>query len=198
VTRDAALARELAFNQNAEGTALAPFECWLLLRGLKTLSLRLERQCATAASLAAALVAHAAVERVYYPGLASHPGHAVHRRQAGGDGAVLSFTTGDAARSRRLVEATRVFDLAVSFGSVSSAISLPCRMSHASVPAELRERLAPPADLVRVAVGIEALEDLRADLEQALAASRTTRVRRRVLKPEPAAIVATTIGADVV
>jgi cystathionine beta-lyase len=168
-TSDGALAAELAFHQNAEGTALAPFECWLLLRGLKTLALRLERQCASAAVVAARLADHPAVERVYYPGLPSHPGQAVQRRQARGDGAVLSFTTGDAERSRRLVEATRVFDLAVSFGSVASAISLPCAMSHASVPAELRARLAPPPDLVRLSVGIEDVGDLWTDLEVALA-----------------------------
>ncbi|HEV8631608.1 MAG TPA: PLP-dependent transferase [Thermoanaerobaculia bacterium] len=165
------LAAELAFNQNAEGTALAPFECWLLLRGLKTLSLRLERQCRTAAALAELLAAHPAVSRVYYPALADPASRLVHRRQATGDGAVLSFTTGDAERSRRLVAATRLFTLAVSFGSVTSTLSLPCTMSHASVPAELRERLAPPPDLVRLSVGIEDPDDLRADLEQALAAA---------------------------
>jgi cystathionine beta-lyase len=168
VARDQALLDELAFHRNAEGTALAPFECWLLLRGLKTLPLRLERQSATAATLARWLAARHGIDSVFYPGLCGHPGHCVHRRQASGDGAVLSFATGDAARSRRLVEATRVFDLAVSFGSVSSAISLPCRMSHASIPAELRARLAPPPDLVRLAVGIESADDLLEDLDQAL------------------------------
>jgi cystathionine beta-lyase len=168
-TNDAALAAELAFHRNAEGNGLAPFECWLLLRGLKTLPLRVERQCATASRVAAALVANPAVERVFHPGLPGHPGHAVHRRQARGDGAVVSFTTGDPERSRRLVEAARVFDLAVSFGSVASAISLPCRMSHASVPAELRDRLGPPPDLVRLGIGVEDPDDLLADLAQALA-----------------------------
>jgi cystathionine beta-lyase len=171
VARDPELLARLAFLQNAQGNGLAPFDCWLLLRGLKTLPLRLERQCATAATLATRLVAHPFVERVYYPGLTAHRGHATHRRQASGDGAVLSFTTGDPARARRLVEAARCFDLVVSFGSVASAISLPCRMSHASVPAALRERLAPRPDLVRLAVGIEAPEDLWEDLQQALAAS---------------------------
>jgi len=169
VARDAALLAELAFHRNAEGTALAPFECWLLLRGLKTLPLRLERQCASAATIASWLAAHPLVERVYYPGLPGHHWNDVHRRQASGDGAVLSFTTGDPARSRCLVDATRLFDLAVSFGSVSSAISLPCRMSHRSVPAALRARLAPPEDLVRLAIGIEDAEDLREDLDRALA-----------------------------
>jgi cystathionine beta-lyase len=170
-TRDERLAGELAFHQNAEGTALAPFECWLLLRGLKTLPLRVARQCATAAQLAARLAAHPGVARVFHPSLPDHPGRAVHRRQATGDGAVLSFTTGDAARAKRVVESARVFDLAVSFGSVASAISLPCRMSHASVPDELRARLAPPPDLVRLAVGIEEIDDLWGDLTAALAAA---------------------------
>ena len=166
--RDEALARELAFHQNAEGTALSPFESWLLLRGLKTLPLRLERQQRTAASLATLLAAHPGVARVYYPGLPQHSGHAVHRSQASGDGAVLSFTTGDAARARRLVAALRLFPLAVSFGSVTSTASLPCTMSHASVPPALRGRLLPPPDLVRLSIGIEDVEDLSADLEQAL------------------------------
>ena len=173
---DGELAGELAFQQNAEGTALSPFDSWLLLRGLKTLPLRVERQCRTAALLAARLAAHPLVERVYYPGLPAHPGHLLHRRQASGDGAVLSFTTGDARRSRLVVSAVRHFDLAVSFGSVASAISLPCTMSHASVPAALRARLAPREDLVRLSIGIEDPGDLWSDLERALAGAAVAAV----------------------
>lgn len=177
VTDDEELHRRLAFQQNAEGSGLSPFESWLLLRGIKTLSLRVERQCSTALRVAEFLAARPEVARVYYPGLESHAGRDVHRRQARGDGAVLSFTTGDAELSRRIVESVRLFDIAVSFGSVHSSISLPCHMSHASIPASARARLAPPPDLVRVSVGIEDAEDLLADLEQAFHAARHEEVK---------------------
>lgn len=171
VTNDTNLHRRIAFQQNAEGSGLSPFESWLLLRGMKTLALRVERQNTSAGQLAEFLASHPAVEQVFYPGFADHPGHDVHRRQAKGNGAVISFTTGDARVSERVAESTRLFALSVSFGSVGSAISLPCRMSRASIPQALKGRLAPPADLVRVSVGIEDLEDLREDLEQAFTAA---------------------------
>lgn len=176
VTNDPALHERIAFTQNAEGAGLAPFDCWLLLRSLPTLALRVERQCATAARLAQFLAAHALTQRVLYPGLPAHPGHAIHAAQASGFGAVLSFTTGDAALSRRIVEGTRLFKIAVSFGSVGSVISLPARMSHASVPDALRSRLAPPEDLVRISAGLEDAEDLVADLETAIAGVRCARI----------------------
>ncbi|MBV9927052.1 MAG: PLP-dependent transferase [Acidobacteria bacterium] len=172
VTDDEELHRRLCFQQNAEGSGLSPFESWLLLRGIKTLSLRVERQCSTALRVAEFLSGRPEVKRVFYPGLQGHPGRDVHRGQARGDGAVLSFATGDAELSRRVVESVRLFDIAVSFGSVHSSISLPCRMSHASIPPSARERLAPPPDLVRVSVGIEDAEDLLADLEQAFNVAR--------------------------
>lgn len=181
VTGDEGLHRRLSFQQNAEGSGLSPFESWLLLRGIKTLSLRVERQCSTALRVAEFLEGRPEVERVYYPGLKHHPGHDVQRSQARGAGSVLSFTTGDAELSRRFVESVRLFDIAVSFGSVHSSISLPCHMSHASIPPSARERLAPP-DLVRVSVGIEDAEDLLADLEQAFHAAR-----RQELKAQPVA-----------
>ena len=171
ITKDAALHDRIAFLQNAAGAGLSPFESWLLLRGLKTLALRVERQNQTAGRVAEFLAQHPSVTHVYYPGLIEHPGHQIHRRQSTGDGAVVSFTTGDAAFSARLVEATRLFTIAVSFGSVGSTISLPCHMSHASIPAALKDRLAPPADLVRIAVGIEDADDLLEDLSDAFAAS---------------------------
>jgi cystathionine beta-lyase len=156
VVRDEALAARVAFHQNAEGAGLSPFDSWLLLRGMKTLALRVERQTETARRVAAFLGAHPAVERVFYPGA----------------GAVISFTTGDAELSRRVAEAAELFAIAVSFGGVSSVISLPCRMSHASTPPEVRERHALPEDLVRLSVGIEDAEDLVGDLARALAVGR--------------------------
>jgi cystathionine beta-lyase len=168
VTDDEELHRRIAYFQNAEGAGLAPFESWLLFRGIKTLSIRVERQASSARRVAEYLARRPEVEHVYYPGLAGHPGWEVHRKQASGDGAIVTFTTGDPTFSRRLAEATRLFALAVSFGSVTSSISVPCSMSHASVPAGLRDRLAPPADLVRISVGIEDVDDLLEDLEHAL------------------------------
>ena len=157
----------VAFHQNAQGAGLSPFESWLLLRGLKTLSLRVERQNSSARKIAEFLQEQPAVSEVFYPGLESHAGHAIHRRQATGDGGVLSFTTGDPSFSAGVVEATQLFRIAVSFGSVGSTISLPCRMSHASIPPSLRNRLGPPEDLVRVSVGIEDVNDLIDDLREA-------------------------------
>ena len=167
VTNNPAVYESIAFHQNAEGSGLSPFEAWLLLRGLKTLALRVERQNESALKIARFLEAQGCVNRVLYPGLESHPGHAIHRNQSQGDGAVVSFSTGDAKLSASIAEKTRLFQIAVSFGSVGSTISLPCRMSHASIPASLRNKLAPPEDLVRLSVGIEDPGDLIEDLSQA-------------------------------
>ncbi|HYN23321.1 MAG TPA: PLP-dependent transferase, partial [Thermoanaerobaculia bacterium] len=152
VTSEPELHREIAFHLNAEGSGLAPFDSWLLVRGMKTLALRMERQSASALRVADLLTAHPAIGEVFYPGA----------------GPVVSFTTGDPELSRRIVEAARLFTIAVSFGSVSSSISLPCRMSHASIPPELKGRLGPPPDLVRLSVGIEDVDDLLSDLAQAI------------------------------
>lgn len=170
VTGDEELHRQIAFVQNAEGAGLSPFDSWLLLRGIKTLALRVERQNDSAYKIAKFLTEQRGVEKVYYPGFASHEGYEIHALQSTGGGAVISFTTGDAEVSRKIAEATKLFSLAVSFGSVNSSISLPCRMSHASIPANMRERLAPPADLIRLSVGIEDVTDLCEDLEQAFIA----------------------------
>jgi cystathionine beta-lyase len=171
ITNDRSVHERISFQQNAEGAGLSPFESWLLLRGLKTLALRVERQNSSARRVAEFLELHPSVSRVFYPGLVSNEGHKIHRAQADGDGAVVSFTTGDPDFSVRLVEATQLFKIAVSFGSVGSTISLPCRMSHASIPLALRDRLGPPTDLVRLSVGIEDVDDLIDDLSQALVVS---------------------------
>lgn len=171
ITNDRTLHKQFAFQQNAEGAGLNPFESWLLLRGLKTLSLRVERQNDSAGKIARFLKTRTEVTQVFYPGLMDHPGREIHDKQASGNGAVISFTTGDEKLSAEIVETTRLFKVAVSFGSVGSTISLPCRMSHASIPSALRDRLAPPSDLVRLSVGIEDVDDLIDDLDRAFAVS---------------------------
>jgi len=179
VVDDEELGDELYLIQNGEGAGLSPFDSYLLLRGMKTLSLRLDRQQANATRLAQLLSAHPAVDGVYYPGLASDDELRVHRSQASGDGAVLSFVTGDPEFSRALVEATKLFAITVSFGGVNSTISLPNYMSHASIPAHLRRQKSIPADLVRISVGVEDVDDLVDDLNQAfeVAAGQTSASR---------------------
>ncbi len=168
VVREAELAEQLGFLQNAEGNALAPFDCWLLLRGMKTLGVRLDRAQKNAARIAEFLAGHPRVTRVRYAGLDSHPGRQLHYSQARGAGSLLSFETGDALVSKRIVEALKLFTISVSFGSVTSQVSLPCWMSHKSIPASVRRAHALPDDLVRISVGIECSGDLAADLAVAL------------------------------
>ena len=167
VVNDEELGQELYLIQNGEGAVLSPFDSYLLLRGMKTLSLRLDRQQASANTIAEWLNAHPAVERVYFPGLADDEQIRVHRAQASGDGSVISFVTGDPEFSRVLVEATKLFAITVSFGGLNSTISLPSYMSHASIPAHLRQQKRIPADLVRISVGAEDVDDLVDDLDQA-------------------------------
>ena len=168
VVKDEELARQVYFIQNAEGNGLSPFDCFLLLRGVKTLKLRLDCQQRNARTIAAFLKEHRDVERVFYPGLKDHAAYELQKSQARGPGAVLSFTTGSVEASKVIAEATKLFRITVSFGSVNSSISLPGNMSHASVPPEIRATRDLPADLVRLSVGIEEEEDLIQDLEQAI------------------------------
>src|SRR5581483_733846 len=172
VLNDPQLAEALYLIQNGEGAGLGPFDSFLLLRGLKTLALRLDRQQQNAQRIAEFLSQHAKVSRVHYPGLADHPGRDRHLAQARGAGSVVSFETGAFALSQQVAEATWIFNITVSFGSVNSSISLPVCMSHASIPPEVRARKFLPQDLVRLSVGIENVDDLIADLDQAL--SRAT------------------------
>ena len=167
VVGDEDLGQDLYLIQNGEGAVLSPFDSFLLLRGMKTLSLRLDRQQANARAIAEWLSASGSVERVYYPGLADPAQLRTHRSQASGDGAVLSFVSGDPEFSRAIVEATKLFAITVSFGGVNSTISLPNYMSHASIPAHLRQQKSIPSDLVRISVGAEDAADLIEDLEQA-------------------------------
>ncbi|GAA0172106.1 lyase [Lithospermum erythrorhizon] len=166
--KDERLGKDLYFLQNAEGTALAPFDCWLCLRGIKTMALRVEKQQENAQKIAEFLSSHPRVKRVNYAGLPDHLGHSLHYSQAKGAGSVLSFSTGSLALSRHVAENTKYFSITVSFGSVKSLISLPCFMSHASIPSEVRDARGLTDDLVRLSVGIEDVNDLIADLDHAL------------------------------
>ena len=163
---DVALGEKFFFMINSTGCGLAPFDSWLLLRGIKTLAVRIEKQQASANTLANFLEGHGF--KVRYPGLKSHPQYALQQSQARGAGAVLSFETGSIQLSERIVESTRLFGISVSFGCVNSLISMPCRMSHASIDPATRKERALPEDIIRLCVGIEDVGDLIDDLSQAL------------------------------
>ncbi|WP_417070473.1 trans-sulfuration enzyme family protein [Niveibacterium terrae] len=168
--RNTELAERLAFLQNAVGAIAGPFDAFLALRGLKTLDVRMARHCENALELALWLVAHPKVRRVIYPGLASHPQHALAKHQMRGFGGMISVDLAtDLAGARRFLEATQLFTLAESLGGVESLIELPAVMTHATIPPEQRARLGISDSLVRLSVGIEDVADLRADLEAALA-----------------------------
>jgi cystathionine gamma-lyase len=168
---NAELAAQLKFLQNALGAISGPFDSFLALRGLKTLALRMERTCDSALKIAGWLETHPAVEKVIYPGLASHPQHALAKKQmTGGFGGIISVEVkGGLAPSRKLLERTRLFTLAESLGGVESLIEHPAIMTHASIPPEQRAAVGITDGLVRLSVGIEDCQDLISDLEQALA-----------------------------
>ena len=192
LVRDKDLAQTIAFHQNAEGSALAPFDCWLFLRGIKTMAIRVERACESAAKVAAFLVGHPAITKVYWSGnlkdIELHAGSdaakraaadgaskdkfgippeqlEVHRQQARGAAPLISFETGDLELSKRFCEACKILKITVSFGSVNSLCELPCAMSHASIPSGMRTL---PPDLVRISIGIEDARDIIDDISQAL------------------------------
>lgn len=168
---NAELAAQLKFLQNALGAISGPFDSFLALRGLKTLALRMERTCDSALKIARWLESHPAVDRVIYPGLESHPQHALAKKQmTGGFGGIISVEVkGGLAPSRKLLERTRLFTLAESLGGVESLIEHPAIMTHASIPPEQRAAVGITDGLVRLSVGIEDCQDLIADLSQALA-----------------------------
>jgi cystathionine gamma-lyase len=169
VTDDPQLSEPLYFLQNAIGAVPGPMDAWLVLRGIKTLALRMERHAANAARVAAWLEAHPAVERVIYPGLPSHPQHALAQRQMSGFGGMISaIVRGGLPAARAVLSKTKLFALAESLGGVESLIEHPALMTHASVPADIRQRLGISDGLIRLSVGIEHIDDLIADLEQAL------------------------------
>ena len=169
VVDDDELAEQLAFLLNSIGAVAGPFDSFLVLRGLKTLAVRMERHCENAARLAGWLEAHPKVERVIYPGLPSHPHHELARRQMSGFGGMISLIIGGGlAASRRFLERCQVFALAESLGGVESLIEHPAIMTHASIPPETRVQLGIDDGLVRLSVGIEHYDDLREDLKRAL------------------------------
>jgi cystathionine gamma-lyase len=170
LTSNDTLAERMRFHQNAVGAVPSPFDCWLLLRGLKTLQLRVLRQCENALTIARWLEGQDEVIQVYYPGLESNPGHALARRQMGGHyGGVVSFEVSSANAALSFLERLRVFTLAESLGAVESLAESPALMTHASIPEEMRTRVGVSDGLLRLSVGIEDVDDLVADLEQALA-----------------------------
>ncbi|MBF4513862.1 cystathionine gamma-synthase [Plantibacter sp. VKM Ac-2885] len=167
IMNDDELAEQLGFVQFAAGAVSAPLDAWLTTRGIKTLAVRMRQHSANAQAIAEFLDGHAAVERVYYPGLESHPGHELAARQMSGFGGMLSLAlVGGPAAATRLVEKTKLFALAESLGGVESLIGLPAQMTHASVKGT---ELAVPENVVRLSVGIEDVADLIADLDRALA-----------------------------
>ncbi|WP_258084230.1 cystathionine gamma-synthase [Thermococcus thermotolerans] len=173
MVNDDEIYERLKFHQNAVGAILSPFDSWLVMRGIKTLAVRMERHERNAMTIARYLEEHPLVERVYYPGLPSHPQHELARRQMRGFGGMLSFELkGGLEEAVRFVESLEIFALAESLGGVESLIELPAIMTHASVPREEREKVGIKDSLIRVSVGIEDVDDLIEDLERGFEAVR--------------------------
>jgi cystathionine gamma-synthase/cystathionine gamma-lyase len=172
ITSDPALAERVGFLQNAIGAVPSPFDCYLVLRGLKTLPVRMRQHVASAQIIAERLVAHRAIERVLYPGLTGHPGYALASTQMKGPGGMISaIVRGGLEPARRVLERLELFACAESLGGVESLAEHPAIMTHASIPADQRARLGIEDGLIRLSVGLEATEDLWADLAQALASA---------------------------
>jgi cystathionine beta-lyase/cystathionine gamma-synthase len=161
-------AEKIYFIQRSAGSGLAPMDCFLISRGIKTLAVRMLQHNANGLVVARHLDTHPKVQKVLYPGLASHPQHEVARRQQKGPGGMLSFDLGSLEAARRFLNRVKLCTLAESLGGVESLISLPALMTHASMPQEVRERVGITEGLVRLSVGIEDADDIIADLDQAL------------------------------
>jgi cystathionine gamma-lyase/cystathionine beta-lyase/cystathionine gamma-lyase/homocysteine desulfhydrase len=168
ILNDAQLAERLKFIQNAAGAILGPFDSWLVLRGIKTLAVRMLRHNENGMAVAHHLDNHPKVKKTFYPGLPSHPQFALAKKQMKGFGGMLAFETGSLENARAVLKSVRLCSLAESLGGVETLISHPATMTHASVPAEGRQRLGITDGLVRISVGIEDVEDIIADLDQAL------------------------------
>ncbi|MDH3454933.1 MAG: PLP-dependent aspartate aminotransferase family protein [Desulfuromonadales bacterium] len=169
VAREKELGERLYFLQNSTGAILPPFDCWLLLRSLKTLALRIERHCKNAMAVARWLEQHPQVTAVYYPGLERHPGHELSCRQASGFGGMLSFRVKNDELARTVLKRLRLISFAESLGGVESLMTLPAVQTHGDIPEAERRRLGICESLLRLSVGTESAEDIIADLEQALA-----------------------------
>ncbi|WJQ06313.1 bifunctional cystathionine gamma-lyase/homocysteine desulfhydrase [Geobacillus stearothermophilus] len=168
VVRTPELAERLHYVQNSTGGVLGPQDSWLLMRGIKTLGVRMEEHERNARAIAAFLAGHKAVARVYYPGLPNHPNHELAKQQMRGFGGMISFDVGSLERAENVLSRVRYFTLAESLGAVESLISLPGKMTHASIPKERREQLGITEGLIRLSVGLEDVNDLLDDLAQAL------------------------------
>jgi len=170
VVRDAALAERLSFIQNASGAVCGPLDAFLVLRGIKTLHVRMQRHCENGEKIARFLADHPAVERVYWPGFESHPNHEVAKRQMNGFGGMISFVQQDDSleKATQTIEKLKLFTLAESLGGVESLAGHPASMTHASIPKAEREKSGVVDGLIRLSVGIEDSNDLIADLKQAL------------------------------
>jgi cystathionine beta-lyase/cystathionine gamma-synthase len=169
VVRDDELAERMQFILNTAGAVPGPFDAWLVLRGTKTLHLRMPRHDENGRKIAAWLAEKLGAENVIYPGLPSHPQHELAKRQMKGFGGMLSVLTGSKEKAAKILGKVRVFSLAESLGGVESLISHPASMTHASVPPERRAALGLTDDLIRLSCGVEDIEDLLSDLEQAFA-----------------------------
>jgi len=162
-------AEKLAFLQKCAGAILSPFECWLILRGVKTLAVRMEQHDRSGRQVAEYLSKHKKVKKVFYPGLPDHPQHDLAKRQMSGFGSMISFETGSLENANKMLRKVRVCSLAESLGGVETLISHPATMTHAGVGEEVRRKIGITDGMVRISVGIENLEDLLDDLDQALA-----------------------------
>jgi len=160
-------AEQLKFIQNAAGAILSPFDSWLILRGIKTLPLRMDAHNANAMKIATYLAAHPKVKHVFYPGLPTHPGHALAKQQMSGFGGIIAFDLGSLDAAKRFLDRVKLCSLAESLGAVETLISHPATMTHASVPADHRAKLGITDGLVRISVGIEDIDDLLSDLDSA-------------------------------
>lgn len=168
VVDDEQLGEDVHFIQNATGGVLAPHDSWLLIRGIRTLGIRMEEIESNTSEIVAFLVKHPQVGKVYYPGLSDHPHHDIHAKQSGGSGGMVSFTVENEEKAMEVLNKVRYFTLAESLGAVESLISLPAKMTHASIPRERRIELGIEDGLIRLSVGLEDVQDLIEDLKQAL------------------------------
>jgi cystathionine beta-lyase len=169
VAKDKELGDKIKYIQNACGAILAPFDSWLVIRGIETLHLRIKQQCASALTVAEFLELHPAVDKVFYPGLPTHPNHAIAKKQSKGFGGIVSFTLKEdtAEAAVQFVTLTKLFKLAESLGGIKSLVSHPANMTHKSIPADKRRAAGVSDSLIRLSIGLEDAEDLVADIEQA-------------------------------